>query len=241
MDANQLQTIRIRIMQAVAEGRSVVEALAAEIEAVMGQTERLTPEARRADVARLVAERRGRIERMASEARRVLVGARADQDADIATLVSVGPGELDAADRALRPVLNASAAEPGLLVNLYRSRHRDNAERLLIEQTAAALIDGLGGLDDYAFRDSWRSLQQELAAERGPEEMEANARARELDEMAEYVDASEAVAMVDLSLMDPASEAGAEERGGMTVGRQLHEAQVNEYESNHASGAGVPG
>jgi len=160
--------------------------------------------------------------------------SRADNDADISRLVAVEPGALDAADRALRPVLNASTAEPGMLPNLYRMRHRNNAERLLIEQTAAGLIDALGDLDDFAFRDSWRLLQQELAAERGPEELEALGLGRELDALTEYVDAAEAVAMIDLSTMDPASEVGADERERILISRQVSEATVHAYESEHA-------
>jgi hypothetical protein len=200
----------------------------------MANTARLTPEARRSDAAALVAERRERIGQMASEARRVLVGARAVLDVEIAALLAVTPEELAAAERTLRPILNAAAQNPEMLLNLYRARHLDGAQRLLIEETAAALIDALGDSDNYAFGNSWNALQQELAAERGPEEVEANARVRELDALAEYVDAAEAVAVMDLALMDPAREASTDQREQMLIGRQMSEAVVNAYENEHA-------
>lgn len=234
MNPIEMREIRARVMVAVRQSREVVGALAAEVEKILA-SERLTPEARTSDAAALVAQRRENIAETAREGRRILEGARASNDADVARLVAVGPVALEEAERALRPVLNASAGNPELLLNLYRSRHRDNASRLLIEQTAEALIDALGGSDNYAFRDSWNGLQQELAASRSPEEMEANARAQELDEMAENVDAAEAVAMVDLALMDPSSEIGVEERGRMQISRQMSEPTVHAYENEHAA------
>lgn len=239
MDVNQTREIRARVMEAVARARAAAVSLAAQVEAIMGNSERLTPEARRSDAAALVAERRATIREAAEQARRILAGGSAVLDVELQRFVGFSEAERDEAERILRPVLDASATAPELLLNLYRKRHRDNAARFLIEQTAAAVIDAVGDLDGGEFRASWEALQEELAAERGPEELEANARRSELDALAEYVDAAEAVAMIDLALMDPASELGNEERGGLGIQRSMAEATVNRYENEHVPNVAV--
>ena len=40
--------------------------------------------------------------------------------------------------------------------------------------------------------------------------------------------------MIDLALMDPASELGNEERGRLGIQRSMAEATVNRYENEHA-------
>ena len=219
----------------MARARAAAVSLVAQIEAIMSNTERLTLEARTSDATALVAERRATVQEAAGQARSILSGGYAVLDADLARILAVDSGAMAEAERTLRPVLNASAENPAMLLNLYLQRHRDNAARMLIEQTAAAVIDALGDLDNFAFRDAWNELQRDTAATRGPEELEANARRQELDALAEYVDAAEAVAMIDLALMDPASELGNEERGRLGIQRSMAEATVNRYENEHAS------
>ena len=235
MDATQMQEIRLRVMEAVARARAAAVSLAAAVEAIMSNTARLTPEARTSDATALVAERRATIQETAEQARGILRGGYAVVDAEISRLVNFSDVERDEAHRALEPILRASATGPELLLNLYRKRHRDNAARFLIEEQAAVAIDAIGDLDNFEFRNAWDALQEELAAERGPEELEANARRSELDALGLYVDAAEAVAMIDLALMGPASELGNEERGRLGIQRSMAEATVNRYENEHAS------
>ncbi len=122
-----------------------------------------------------------------------------------------------------------------------REKVRRSLEGLDCEEALRRLLERELGYDYEGGRIPADGLpagtEEELAAERGPEELEANARAQELDEMAAYVDAAEAVAMIDLALMDPASEVGADERGGMQISRQMSESTVHAYENEHAASA----
>ena len=226
-------------MAAVAEGRSVLGAAAAAVEAIMANTARLTPEARRADAAALVAERQARIERMAGEARRRLVVARAVLDAYLERITAASNEELAAAREDLRLGFAQAERDPSLLLNTYRNRHRDPAARRVIERQAQGIIDTLGDSDNFAFRNNWDALQEELAATRSPEELEANTRRQELDALALYVDAAESVAMIDLALMDPAAEMSSDERERLQISRSMAEATVNQYENEYAPPAVV--
>ena len=234
MTAEEVARIQARIIGIVRNARSGVEALQAQIDGIMSNTARLTPEARRSDAAELLAPGRTRIMGMLrEEARGVLAGAFAAVDNTLGRLTAVGDEDLAAADRSLRPVLNAAMGRPEVLLNLYRERHLSPADRRLIEGTAAAVIDGLGGLDNYAFRDEWNALQQELMAARGPEELEALSRRSVLEGLEGYLDAAERLVGIDLALMDPSFNG---DRDDLAVRRSMAEAEVNRYENENAAG-----
>ena len=222
----------------MAESRAVAVSLAAEVEAIMANTARLTPEARRSDAAALVAERRARIERLVGEAHRILEGWYAELDKDLERITAASSEELAEAREDFRLGFAQAERDPSLLLNTYRNRHRDPAARRVIERQAGGLIDTLGDSDNFAFRNNWEALQEESAGERGPEELEANTRRQELVALAEYVDAAEAVAMIDLATMDPAFVVSDDERQRMLIRRQMSESVVHAYENEHA--VGVP-
>ncbi len=56
----------------------------------------------------------------------------------------------------------------------------------------------------------------------------------ELDDLAAYVASSATLVSLDLSLLDPSITG--ERQDALAVQRAMSEAQVNEYESKHASG-----
>ena len=132
--------------------------------------------------------------------------------------------------------LSLAGQRPEILLNLYGQRHGDPADRRLIEEAALALADGLGDLDNFAFRDSWRTLQQELAASRGPEELEALGIRSELEELSSYLDASGDLVGIDLTLLDPNPTPGVD-LDQVAVRRSMVEAEVNTYESEHQRAA----
>ena len=159
-------------------------------------------------------------------------------DATLVRLTEVRPGEMDASARDLRPVLDlavtrAAAGEPELLVNLARFAE-DYAARRVVERATVALVGALGGTDNYQTRNAWDAVQEELAAARGPEELAALDARGELDDLAAYVASSATLVSLDLSLLDPSITG--ERRDALAVQRAMSEAQVNEYESKHASG-----
>ena len=186
-----------------------------------------------------LAEARSRImATLQEDAPRVVAGAMAEVDSTLVRLTEVRPGERDASARDLRPVLDlavtrAAAGEPELLVNLARFAE-DNAARRVVERAAVALVGALGGTDNYQTRNAWDAVQEELAAARGPEELAALDARGELDDLAAYVASSTTLVSLDLSLLDPSITG--ERRDTLSVQRAMIAAQVNEFESKHASG-----
>ena len=77
-------------------------------------------------------------------------------------------------------------------------------------------------------------MQEELARARGPEEFAALDALGELDDLAAYVASSATLVSLDLSLLNPSITG--ERQDALAVQRAMSEAQVNEYESKHASG-----
>ena len=77
-------------------------------------------------------------------------------------------------------------------------------------------------------------MQEELAAARGPEELAALDARGDVDDLAAYVAFSATLVSLDLSLLDPSITG--ERQDALAVQRAMSEAQVNEYESKHASG-----
>lgn len=216
------------------DARGQVGELSRRINSIMSNTARLTPEARRDDVAAALGEERPRILAiLAGEARSALELEYAGVERTLGTLTAVSPEELAEAERNLRPALAAAAQRPDMLLNLIRERHQQPADRRLIEEAARGMIDGLGDLDNYAFRDAWNALEQQLTASRGPEEMEALGQRAVLDDLASYLDSAQQLVGIDLRLLDP-SLAG-EERNTLLVTRAMPEAHVNRYESDNAS------
>jgi hypothetical protein len=232
MNAQQLQQLRAQIMMRAQAPRAEVETLRASIDRIMADSARLTPEARRSDAARELSGGMTAISGMMDDARGVLEGGNAEVDGVLVRLTAVSDEDLQDAHRRLSVALSLAGQRPEILLNLYGQRHGDPADRRLIEEAALALADGLGDLDNFAFRDSWRTLQQELAASRGPEEAEALGIRLELEGLGSYLDASEELVGIDLTLLDPIPTPGVD-RDQVVVQRALVEARVNEYESLH--------
>jgi hypothetical protein len=162
----------------------------------------------------------------------------AEVDATLVRLTEVRPGERDASARDLRPVLDlavtrAAAGELELLVNLARFAE-DYAARRVVERATVALVGALGGTDNYQTRNAWDAVQEELVAARGPEELAALDARGELEDLAAYVANSATLVSLDLSLLDPSITG--ERRDTLSVQRAMIAAQVNEFESKHASG-----
>lgn len=235
MNAEQMLQLQRLIMGLgrEARGSSGVAGLQARIDGIMGDTARLTPEAGESDAALALAERRARILAMlGEEAQRVLDVGRAEVEATLVGLTAVGAEELEARERILRPALGASFERPEVLVNLYRQRYRLPADRVLIEASASAVIDGLGDSDNHAFRDEWNGLLQELKASRGPEEFEALSHLDVLDDLESWRDNVSELVGTGLTLMDPSFEG---DRDARAISRAMAESAVNEYETRHAS------
>ncbi len=104
----------------------------------------------------------------------------------------MAPEELQRRATLLSPVLNQAVEWPELLINLYRERHLEPADRSLIEGTVTAVIDALGS-DVGEFAQDWHSLQQELAFARDPQEAEALSHREALDETSSYLEHAQAL------------------------------------------------
>jgi len=229
--------IRRRILALWAEDRRGIDSLGARVAEIWGNTERLTEEARRADVGLVLGQEGTRIRTLLSEdARRILRGGYAVVDTDLDRITATTDEELATADRALRPALNSSFERPEVLPRLLREWHRDHARRRLIEDTADVVIVGLGGEAGGRLRQELGNLRLELAASGGPEEMEANSVRSELDELGEFLDAAETVTAIDLALMNPAVQTSSDELERLQISRSIAEAVVNAYHNKYPSG-----
>jgi hypothetical protein len=189
---------------------------------------RLTPEARASDVGLALGEGRTSILGTLEEARRVVSMGYKEIERQLSGMAHVNQDELDRRALMLSPVLAGAWDNPQRLINLYRARHLEPADRVLIEGVAAGLIDGLESEDGFASRDEWRSLEQELALQRSPEEQEALSDRAALDGLSEYLGNAEQLVGADLALLSP--DLAREERENIAIGRSLAEANVNAYE-----------
>lgn len=192
----------------------------------------MTPEARRSDVALALGEGRTRIEGVLEEARVALNGGYAEIDRTLGKLKEVDPAELMARGTILGPVLRWAPDRPERLINLYRERHDRRADRLLIEETATALIEAQGGEDGYAFRDAWNDALTEAALARSPEEQEALSHRSVLDGLASYLDSVERLAGADLLALANPDTTG-QDRESIAIARAMAEAEVNRYEAEN--------
>jgi hypothetical protein len=232
--AEEIVQIQRRVMRLGRDAKEAVADLQSRKDSIMSNTQRLTPQARQQDVAMALGEGRARIMGMLEDdARGVVDRGYAEVERTLGRLQDVDPEELAASERNLRVALNAASQRPELLLNLYRQRHLQRPDRLIVEGTASGMIDALGDSDNYAFRDAWNSLQQELSLARGPEELEALSQRAALDELSTYLDNLARVVGADLALMDPSISR--EGRDSTSVARAMAEAVVNEYETLHAS------
>ncbi len=233
MNAEHLTDLQRRIIGFVREARGRVGALQGVVESIWAMEERLTPEARRKDVSMAPAEGRSGVEGILETARGALAMGYADIERTLGKLTEVEPEELAARAVVLGPVLRWAPERPERLINLYRQRHLSRADRLLIEETATAVIDALGGEDNYAFRDAWNGALKEVALQRGPEELEALSQREVLDGLASYLDSAQRLVGADLALMDPLVTG--QERDRIAIARARAEAEVNRYETENAS------
>lgn len=238
MTVEEIVHIQRQVIALVRTALGAVEALQNKIDSIWGDTQRLTPEARRTDVALALGEGRVEIEAMLQEqARGIVDRGYAQIEGTLGRLTAVPPEELAASERVLRAALDAASRRHELFLNLYRERHLRLADRLLIEETASGLIDALGNSDNYEFRDSWNALLEEISLARGPEEREALGHRAALEELDSYLNSAQIFVGADLTLMamfaDP--PASSEDRDLVLTQRGMAESVVNTYENAKAS------
>jgi hypothetical protein len=221
----QFSHVQAQVFGLVQNARKRLAGLTTLIDTAMSDAN-LSPEGRRAAVADELGRARPAILAALEEARAAVLLGHGEVDRQLADLVRVDPAQLDARALSFGPTLTWATGNPERLVNLYRSRHLNPAERVLIEGTAGALVDGLGAEDNYQFRDYWRSVEAELVVGRSPEEQAAIADRASLAELGEYLDAAARVIGFDLDALDPAVTP--DETAG--VARAMAEAVVNRYE-----------
>lgn len=237
MTAEEIMQIQRQVMVLVRTARMAVETLQTKIDSIWGDTVRLTPEAKRTDVALALGEGRVEIEALlAEQARGVLDRGYGYVEQTLGGLMVVPPEELAASERRLRAALEEASRHHELFLNLYRARHLRLADRLLIEEAASGLIDALGGSDNYEFRDSWNSLLEEISLARGPDEREALGQRAALEKLDSYLYNAQIVVGADLTLMgmfaDPT--ATGEDRDRVLTQKALAESVVNTYENANA-------
>jgi len=237
MTAENMALIRERIIGVGQQARNALEDLRGRVDQIWSSVEgqRLTPEARSSDVAVALAEGRTRVMSLIEdEAQGILDEAIAVNDRVQGRLTSASDDDLAASQRRLSVALTAAASNPQLLINLYRERHLDNADRAVIEGAAGALADALGNTDQFAFRDGWRAVQQEVALQRGPKEVEAVSERCVLEECQDYLANLAKLLGADLSLMNPSRSRA--DQTSIGISRQMFEAEVNTFELRHRQG-----
>lgn len=226
--------VRRRVIGRVRTARSAVGSLAARVTTVMSDP-RLSLQGRQEEVERIVGEERGSIEEELAGDRRDIEFVVDQAERHLEELTQVTPEILATRAAVLSPVLHGAMERPEVLLNAYRRRFGDLTDRRLLEEGAQAVIDGLGGSDGGNFAERWRSLQDELAVQRPPEERQALADRSELSELAAYLDAAERVVQADLAAL------GTEETSGeMGIARAFAVAEVNRYESTHGFESSQP-
>lgn len=232
MDAQEVVQIQRRVMGLVRAAGSAVATLQNKVDSILMDT-RLTQEAKQVDVATALGEGRGQIQTVIEdEAGGVMQRALAQVDWTLGRLKDVSPEALARSELGLRAALGVVSQRPELLLNLYRERHLQPADRVLIEEAVQGMIDVLGNSDNYEFRNAWNSLQQELALARGPEELEALGHRAKLEELGSYLESARTLVHANLALMDPSLRQADRER--IATQQPFAESAVHRYETENA-------
>jgi len=213
----------------VGAARSLVEALRLRVEGVMGDV-RLSDQGRHEEVERILGDGRDAVEAELYAARVAVDGSLFEAERRLSELTDVSPEALAARAAVLSPVLNVAFENPEALLNTYRRRFGNPTDRRLLEESARVVIDGRGGSDGGQLEYDFNALQEELSAQRPPEERQALSDRAELSELASYLDSAERVVRVDL---DALRIEGVSD--GLLIARENAVAEVNRYESLHAS------
>ena len=183
------------------------------------------------DAAQAVEEGRSSILEILGGARRDLDFVLEDVERTLGRLTYVAPEVLSARAAVLSPILSAAMDRPEILINAYRRRFSELADRRLLEETAEAVIDGLAGSDGGAFAERWAAVQAEMAMGRSGEELQAVADREALQKLAKYLDSAERVVGFELASLDPRIELSEVER----VAVQDDVAEIHRYETLYAS------
>lgn len=229
MNAASAVEIMRRVVGYVGQARTGTTELGVRVDAIWGNTERLTIDGRRTDVAAAIAEGAGEIRDYLVVARGALMMGNAEVDGILNNLRYVSPEVMATRALILSPILSGALERPEALVNAYRPRFGDLADRRILEESASVVIDGLGGSDGGAFEERWRFLSEELEPSLPEAELEAKARSATLDELGGYLEAAQLVVEFDLSSLDP--EGGP--TTGQMIGAERHNAALNRYEDEH--------
>lgn len=233
MNIENLRQIQRQVIGHVRGAISGVEAVRNKKDSIWSDTERLTEPARRKDISMVIIEGKVSIDGVMEDARDIVSRGNDEIDRTLGSLLHVEPEDLQRRATLLAPVLGAAThgGNQERLLNLYKARHLQPADRLIIEEAASATIDALGS-DVGDFAQDWHSLQQELAVARDPQEAEALSQRGALDETSSYLDAAQALVQVELAVMDPSYD---EDRDAAMIAQSLAEAEVTSYETSNAS------
>jgi len=223
-----LETIR-RVIGRVGAARSLVEALRLRVEGVMADA-RLSDQGRQEEVERILGDGHPAVEAELYAARVAVDDGVFQVERHLSELTDVPPEVLAARATVLSPVLNVALERREALLNALRRRFGDPADRRLLEESARVVIDGLAGSDGGQFEYDFNALQEELSAQRPPEERQALSDRDELSELASYLECAERVVRIDL---DALRIEGVSD--GLLIARERAVAAVNRYESLHAS------
>lgn len=223
------------IVGLVAQARKGTGELGVRVNTIWQNTERLTIDARRADVAEAIAQGAVEIRGNLATARGSLLLGTTEVSATLNNLRYVSPEVMATRAAILSPILSGALERPEALVNAYRRRFGDLADRRILEESAEVVMDGLTGTEEgTAFAQLWRDLAEELAPSLPEAEREALAHRVTLDELGGYLEAAQLVVEFELSSLDP--EAGPST--GEMIGIERHRALLNRYEDEHSSELG---
>ena len=220
---------RRRVVARVGAARAAVEALRLRVESVMGDI-RLSVQGREEEVERILGEGRKTVEAELYAARVAVDAGIFQAERHLSELTEVAPEVLAARAAVLSPVLNVAFENPEALLNTYRRRFGNPTDRRLLEESARVVIDGRAGSDGGQLEYDFNALQEELSAQRPPEERQALAERAELSELASYLESAERVVRIDLDALRIEGISDA-----LLIARERAVAAVNRYESLHAS------
>lgn len=218
-ESQRVKETRQRTMGRVRAARSAVAALSNRVGSIWADV-RLSQQGREEEAARIVGEARASILETLAAARRDVDAGLHHFDHVLGRLTEVAPEVLAARATVLSPILNSALERPEVLINAYRRRFHELADRRLLEESAEAVIDALGGSDGGQFAQRWRFQQEELAVGRPAEELQAVSDRAALSELASYLDSAERVVGLELANLDPESEVSDTAMIGVQVDRK---------------------
>jgi|SRR5215211_934669 len=220
---------RRRVIARVGAARSTIEALRTRIDRVLSDG-RLSAQGQEEDVKKILDEGRPAVEAELYAARVAIDAGVFQAERRLSELTEVAPEVLAARAAVLSPVLNVAMERREALLNAYRRRFGDPTDRRLLEESARVVIDGLASSDGGQFEYDFNALQEELSAQRPPEERQALSDRAELSELASYIESAERIVQIDLDALRIEGVSDA-----LLIARENAVAEVNRYESLHAS------